>query len=98
MLIGLLDFKGPNSLEAALHKNFAPIFLKRNGLCYEKAMYVNVVCNVVNTEHKNRNTGTHSIESLLQKWNEGLCIQYELFKGKSCTEVEKASFTFTKRN
>lgn len=96
-LIKSVSYKGPNSLETALHQNYAPIFLQRKGVCYEKAKYVNIVCNIVNTEHKNRNTGLHSTENLLKKWEEGYRIQYEDFFGQNCITVEKSSFTFIKR-
>ena len=96
-LIKNLSYKGPNSLESALHNGYAPIFLQRKGVCYDKAKYVNIVCNVVNMEHKNRNTGLHSAESLLEKWEEGYRIKFEDFFGKKCTDAEKSSFTFIKR-
>jgi hypothetical protein len=96
-LIKTVSYKGPNSLETALHQNFAPIFLQRKGVCYEKSKYVNIVCNIVNAEHQNRNTGLHSIESLLKKWEEGYRIQYEDFFGQNCITAEKSSFTFIKR-
>lgn len=96
-LIKMVSYKGPNSLETALHQNYAPIFLQRKGVCYEKAKYVNIVCNIVNTEHQNRNTGLHSTESLLKKWEEGYRIQYENFFGQNCLTAEKSSFTFIKR-
>ena len=97
MLTKNLSYKGPNSLEISLHNAYGPIFLQRKGVCYDKAKYVNIVCNVVNTEHKNRNTGLHSVESLLKKWNEGYRIKFEEFFGRKCTDAEKSSFTFIKR-
>ena len=97
LLLKEISYKGPNSLETALHQNYAPIFLQRKGVCYEKAKYVNIVCNIVNTEHPNRNTGLHSTESLLKKWEEGYRIQYEDFFGQNCITAEKSSFSFTKR-
>ena len=96
-LIKNIAYKAPNSLETALHNNYSRIFMQRKGLCYEKAKYVNVVANVVNIEHNNRHSGLHSIESLLEKWQNGYRIQYELFYGKSCSEVEVASFAFVPR-
>lgn len=96
-LIKNISYKAPNSLETALHNNYAPIFLQRKGLCYEKAKYVNIVANVVNIEHKNRHSGLHSIEALLEKWQAGYRIQYELFYGKSCAEAEVSPFTFVAR-
>ncbi len=50
-----------------------------------------------NTEHKNRNIGLHSVESLLKKWEEGYRIKFEEFFGRKCTDPEKSSFTFIKR-
>lgn len=97
MLIRNVSYKAPNSLENALHVNYAPIFLQRKGVCFEKAKYVNIVCNIVNREHKNRHTGLHSAESLLRKWQEGYRIQYELFYGRTSAEAEISQFSFAKR-
>ncbi|MGK2861204.1 MAG: hypothetical protein ACSLE0_04685 [Chitinophagaceae bacterium] len=97
ILIGNITYQGPNSLETALHQNYSPIFLQRKGVCYDKAKYVNIVCNTVNTEHLNRNTGLHTTEELLKKWEEGFRIRYEDFYGKNCLDVEQSSFNFIKR-
>jgi hypothetical protein len=96
-MIRQVDYKGPNSLESVLQQYYAPIFLQRKGVCYEKAKYVNIVCNVVNTEHANRNTGLHSIEALLKKWEEGYRIKYEDLYGKTCGEAEQSAFSFIRR-
>lgn len=96
-MIKQAEYKGPNSLESALHELYAPVFLQRKGICYDRSKYVNIVCNVVNTEHANRNTGRHSIESLLKKWEEGYRIKYELLYGKTCGEAEQSSFEFVLR-
>jgi len=96
-LIKSISYKAPNSLETALHFNYASIFLHRKGVCYEKSKYVNIVCNVVNKEHQNRNTGLHSLDSLLSRWKQGYRIQYEFFHGKPCIEVEVSEFPFVKR-
>lgn len=97
VMIKQAAYKGPNSLESALHELYAPVFLQRKGICYERSKYVNIVCNVVNTEHANRNTGKHSTESLLKKWEEGYRIKYEALYGKTCGEAEQSSFEFTVR-
>jgi hypothetical protein len=96
-LIKNVWYKAPNSLETALHFNYVSIFKQRKGVCYEKAKYVNIVCNIVNTEHKNRHTDLHSADSLLTKWQAGYRIQYELFYGKTCDEAETSPFAFVKR-
>lgn len=96
-MIKQAEYKGPNSLESALHELYAPVFLQRKGVCYDRSKYVNIVCNVVNTEHANRNTGKHSIESLLKKWEEGYRIKYEALYGKTCGEAEQSSFEFVPR-
>lgn len=96
-MIKQADYKGPNSLESALHELYAPVFLQRKGVCYDRSKYVNIVCNVVNTEHANRNTGKHSVESLLKKWEEGFRIKYEALYGKPCSEAEQSSFEFVLR-
>lgn len=97
LLIKNISYKAPNSLETALHQSYSPVFLQRKGLCFEKAKYVNIVCNIVNTEHANRSNGLHSIESLLEKWENGFCIDYEIFLGKNCGEVEQSPLSFVKR-
>lgn len=96
-MIKQAEYKGPNSLESALHELYAPVFLQRKGICYNRSKYVNIVCNVVNTEHANRNTGRHSIESLLKKWEEGYRIKYEALYGKTCGEAEQSTFEFVLR-
>ena len=96
-MIKQADYKGPNSLESALHKLYAVIFFQRKGICYNKAKYVNIACNVVNTEHANRNTGLHTAEDLLKKWEAGYRIKYEDFYGKTCGEAEQSRFEFVLR-
>ena len=96
-MIRQIDYRGPNSLESALQQFYAPVFLQRKGVCYDRTKYVNIVCNVVNTEHANRNTGLHTIESLLKKWEEGYRIKYEDLYGKTCGEAEQVEFDFVKR-
>jgi hypothetical protein len=98
LLLQQIQYKGPNSLESSLHNNYHSVFLKRKGICYSKAKYVNIVCNVVNSEHDNRNTGLHSVESLLEKWEAGYKINIEEFAGLSCVEAETKLFSFLKRN
>jgi hypothetical protein len=98
LLLQQIHYKGPNSLEASLHKSYQFIFKKRKGICYNKAKYVNIVCNVVNTEHANRNTGLHSVESLVEKWEAGYIINTTEFAGLSCIDAEIKPFSFIKRN
>ncbi|MBS1946193.1 MAG: hypothetical protein JST47_00355 [Bacteroidetes bacterium] len=95
--INQIKYKGPNSLESILNQNFNRLFLKRKGICYTKAKYVNIVCNTVTSEQKNRNTGMHSIDSLLYKWEEGYQIDYLKFEGMKCGDAETAPFAFIKR-
>lgn len=96
-MIKHVEYKAPNSLESVLQQHYSPIFFQRKGVCYDKAKYVNIACNVVNTEHANRNTGLHSIEDLLKKWEDGYRIKYEELYGKNCDEAERASFSFVRR-
>ncbi|HVM88626.1 MAG TPA: hypothetical protein VMT76_10605 [Puia sp.] len=92
------NYKAPNSLESKLHQSFNILFLKRQGVCYTKAKYVNIVCNIVTTEQKNRNTGLHSTESLLSKWEEGYQIDYRKFENMNCSDAETTPFSFIKRS
>ncbi len=96
-MIRAVDYKGPNSLETALHQTYLPVFLLRKGICYEKAKYVNVVSNVVNNEHANRHTGFHTTEELLTAWENGNRILFEEFEGLTCGVAEVKKFSFVKR-
>ncbi len=96
-MIRSIDYKGPNSLETALHQTYLPVFLLRKGICYEKAKYVNVVSNVVNSEHANRHSGFHTPDDLLAEWEKGNRILFEEFAGLPCGIAEVKKFSFTKR-
>ena len=92
-----IEFKAPNSLEAMM-QIYSPIMLNRNGICFTKSKYVNIPCNLVNTEVHNISTGYFTVEDLLEKWNAGFRIKYEVFYHKDYAEVLQAKFDFVLRN
>lgn len=79
ILLRELDYKAPNSLEAALQL-MQPLFVKRKGLCFSKSVIVNNPCNKVQTENSNVH-GAVSIEELNERWLRGERIQFEAYYG-----------------
>lgn len=96
LLLEMIDFKGPNSLEGNLQK-YLNIFSDRYGICYEKAVLGSIPCNLVNTEVKNKIVETYSVDELLIKWNNGYRIKYEDLYGRSWDDLLYAKFEFVKR-
>ncbi len=73
-IISNLDFKAPNSLEAALQV-MQPLFVTRKGLCFNKSIVINNPCNKVQVENENI-AGDYSAKQLLKSWQEGMAIDY----------------------
>ncbi|RZK12988.1 MAG: hypothetical protein EOO46_01090 [Flavobacterium sp.] len=99
-IISILDnieFNNPNSLEAnmQLYKGF---FLSRNGVCYEKVKLINVPCNLVQNEIKNRSTGFFTAEELLRYWEKGQRINIEKLQGLDAYKAEHSKYEFCDRN
>jgi hypothetical protein len=92
-----IDFKAPNSLESMMQV-YSPVMLNRKGVCFSKSKYVNIPCNIVNSEIENISTGYFSTEYLLEKWRTGYRIKHEDFYLKNYREVVNAKFEFTLRN
>ena len=67
VLLELIQFKAPNSLEAGL-QIFTPIFSKRKGVAFRNSVIVNAPWNMVQTEIVNQNESI-SPEYLLNQWN-----------------------------
>lgn len=91
-----IEFKAPNSLESMMQV-YRPVMLNRKGICFKKAKYVNIPCNLVNSEVKNITTGFYTVENLLDRWNSGYRMNYEVFYQKDYDEVVKAKFDFVQR-
>lgn len=92
-----INFKAPNSLESMM-QIYNPVILNRKGVCFSKSKYINIPCNIVNSEIENNSTGFFSTEDLLERWENGYRIRYEDLYYKDYKEVVMARFSFTKRN
>jgi hypothetical protein len=69
-----LNFHSPNTLEASLQK-INRLALKRYGVCFDLSKIVNLPYNRVQTDFDNV-SGSISTDYLLQKWEEGMAIDY----------------------
>lgn len=93
IILAHTSFKNPNSLEANL-QIFINVFLPRKGVCYEKAVYVNVPCNVVQTDFDNIFTGTYSVSALLHLFLAGKRINWKLCHGMKAKNVQHIKYEF----
>ena len=73
------DFKAPNSYEIAL-KAFNDIVISRKGLCFNESKILNLPINRVQNEVNNI-SGNISVDFLLDKWNQGYCLDTSILKG-----------------
>jgi hypothetical protein len=69
-----LNYKAPNTFERAL-QILNPLYSKRPGYCFESPKLVNIPLNRVQDEVNNI-SGDISPEELLEKWNEGMTLDY----------------------
>ncbi len=99
-LINILDhvnFKAPNSLEAAICE-FMPAFFERKGLCLEYMACVCVHANIVQQECNNPILGFFSTEELLDLWMKGYKIDchkfYEIYNSE---KIPLTKYQFVKR-
>ncbi len=97
LLLSRLPFRNPNTLEMALQQ-FQPLFARREGVCFQDSVLVNVPCNTVQTECENFDTGAHGVHDLLLRWKTGERILWEEFAGLSACQAETKAFSFTPRN
>jgi hypothetical protein len=86
-------FHNPNSMEAGLQV-FVNAFLPRKGACYTKAKYVNVPCNLVQSDFRNRTTGAFTVEELKQWWLSGKRIDIQKFWKQDSNVAQKMKFEF----
>jgi hypothetical protein len=96
ILIRNTPYKAPNTLESNL-QYYLDLFIYRKGVCFEKVKYVNVPCNMVQTEFSNKTTGEYDADFLLKQWEEGNRIYFEEFYKQDCKLVQKARYNFVKR-
>lgn len=90
-------YKAPNSFEIAL-KAFNDIVINRKGLCFNESKILNLPINKVQNEVNNI-SGNISVNFLLDKWNQGYCIDTSIFKGHvPLSTHEDHPVNFIKRN
>ncbi|MDA8137054.1 MAG: glycosyltransferase family 2 protein [Desulfobacteraceae bacterium] len=96
-MASLICFKAPNSFEDNL-QIFRSRFLNRIGIGYKKSRIVNIPCNRVQEEISNR-SGDTPPDQLLQKWCNGLQIDYTQLYGYINNGVhEEIPLIFKKRD
>lgn len=96
VLVNELDYKAPNSFEAALQL-MHPFFAKRNGLCFQNSVLINNPCNKVQNENDNV-FGNASIEDLNAKWLEGYRVDFQQFDQlRNVSAHQELPLTFLKR-
>ncbi|GEO07621.1 hypothetical protein [Segetibacter aerophilus] len=93
VLIRNIKFRNPNTFEANLQV-FVRAFLPRKGACYPKAKYVNIPCNLVQTEVKNRTTTAYTVEELNRIWNTGKRIDIMKFHLLDAQSAQTMKFEF----
>jgi hypothetical protein len=93
MMVSKLIFNSPNSLESQMQL-YKDLFLCRKGVCFSKAKYVNIPCNVVQKEFNNLSNDSYSVEQLLNYFLNGKRINWKQLKGLKAPEVQKTEFSF----
>ena len=88
-----IQFNSPNSLEAGLQL-YKELFLQRKGICFSKAKYVNIPCNIVQQEFKNNFIPRYSTADLRDKFLAGLRIDWKKLEGMKAPAAQQAIFDF----
>ena len=94
LMLHHISFKSPNSLESQMQP-YTKLFIQRMGICYSKVKYVNVPCNIVQTEYNNITTGTFSINELLEKFLIGQRIEWKKLEKFNARDAQTVKFSFT---
>lgn len=97
LLFSQIEFKAPNSLEIAMQR-FKPFFQSRLGVCYPTIACCCVHANLVQTECVNPTLETFSVQQLLERWEQGECIDLTPFYGATGREAQEMRYTFRKRD
>jgi len=92
-IIKHIPFSNPNTLESSMQV-FLSLFKGRQGVCFDKVKLINIPCNLVQNDFKNRSTGHFTADELQTLWDDGKRIDFNLFKGKDATEAEQARYEF----
>lgn len=90
-----IDFRNPNTLEANMQV-FVDFFAIKRGVSFQNVKLVNVPCNLVQTEFKNRSTGLFSISELIEVWESGKRINTDVFVGLNAYDAMHAKYEFIK--
>jgi hypothetical protein len=94
ILLGLSNFKAPNSFEESIQV-FNPVYLKRRGISFQHSVLLNTPWNMVQTEIANQNENI-STEYLLTQWQNGKRIRVEAYsnlENRSCHEALPLHFS-----
>jgi hypothetical protein len=78
-MVKFISFHAPNSFEDKLQQ-FLNIYSYRFGISYCKSKIVNIPCNKVQEENKNR-CGNVDQDFLLQQWGKGFQMDYQKLYG-----------------
>ncbi len=92
-MVNNISFNNPNSFEASLQV-FCKLFDKREGVCFDKVKLINVPCNVVQKEFKNRSTCLFSVEELQNLWDKGQRINIDDFNKIDAVDAVHKKYTF----
>lgn len=93
LLVDIVPFKNPNSLEAMLQQ-YNSLFLYRTGICYSNTKYINIPCNVVQTEYENVSTNLFSTNQLLHIFLDGKRIDWHFPSHLKPREVQLIKYSF----
>jgi len=94
ILLEHISFKSPNSLESQMQL-YRQLFMNRTGICYSKTKYVNVPCNLVQSEYANNSTGTFSADELLDRFMKGQRIDWRKLDKLKPRNAQAARYSFT---
>ncbi|MFS8130967.1 MAG: hypothetical protein ACMG57_03235 [Candidatus Dojkabacteria bacterium] len=90
------DYSAPNTFEGHIQKHLR-FYSKRFGICYKSSRIVNLPINNVSTVTNNIH-GNIDQESLLEKWNEGMMLDYKRFhKVNNISAHQELEVSFIKR-
>ena len=92
-----LDYRAPNSFEGALQL-LNSLYSKRSGYCFELPRILNIPLNRVQDEKHNISADV-SPEYLLEKWNEGMMMDYMSLAGvTTCSVHQELDVKFCRRS
>lgn len=94
--VNYLEYSAPNTFEMKI-QFFNFLYKRKKGLCFEKSIIFNNPCNKVQSEVNNLH-GTIHQDKLLEFWNLGLKIDYNLLKNYlNCSVHEEVQFKLIQR-